>query len=338
MSNKYEEVALPYSSIAEGVNPKGKYRLREIMEAEVPGLDDTITTQDLTFLMPESINRHIITQAEDARVGRNLLSVIKINGDSESFLKEYGFSASIVPEGGEIPLAKTRMEKLHLAVFKTGVRPRISYEAIADAKIPIMQRNINQSVLAMTRLEDAHIMNVLNAGVPNGSSIVGTKEGDHSFAATANALTWELFVKAYAAIVIEHLTPTDIVVHPYQMAQVLQMKEYRQVVSVGSTPAAEVQPQFQFWNSRMEAMYSKGIIGSILGCNVWVTQNQTAGTILMVDKSNYGVFVERSPLLSEAEKDIIHQMQTVAFTQRYAAGIINNDGASNITALATSMP
>lgn len=314
------------------------YDYREFIEAEQPGLDDTVTTEDLMFLMPETLNREIITLAEDARIGRNFVDVLRVNGPVESFLKEYGFAAAVVAEGAEIPLGKVRHEKLILTVFKVGVRPQLTYEAIADGKIPILQRNIKQAVLAMARFEDAHIMTVLNAGVPDGSAIVGTNESDHSFAAAATSLTWDDLVKCYTAIVREHLTPTDIIVHPYQIAQLLKMTEFRQVVAVGETPAAAVQPQFAMWNARMEARYGSGKIGTILGCQVWFTNNQTAGILLMIDKGNYAILAERQPMLTESDRDIIHQMQTVAFSQRYSAGILNNDGASNITALASTMP
>lgn len=315
---------------------KRPYRFREFMEVETPGLDDALTTEDLMFLMPESLNREIITLAEEARIGRNFLDVIRISSESESFLKEYGFAAAEVPEGAEVPVGKPRYEKIHLLTFKVGVRPLLTYEAIADAKIAILQRNIRQATLAMSRFEDAHIMAVLNGGVPEGSSIVGTREADHSFAATGNALSWDNLVQCYTAITMEQLSPTDIIIHPYQMAQILKMEEFRQWVDVSA--ALTLTRGFQNWNPRIEAMYGNAKIGTLLGCTVWVTLNQTAGTLLMIDKNNYAILAERRPLLTESTDDIIHQMHTVVFTQRYCAGIINNDGAANVTALVTSMP
>lgn len=327
----------PYWLIENSTKP---YNFREhmIAEAETPGLDDMLTTDDLDILMPEVINRQIITIAEAARLGRNFVDVIPISGNSVSWIKEFGFAAAEIEEGAEIPIGKTRYEKLNLTVIKTGVRPLLTYESIADANIGILQRNLRQASLAMARLEDVHIMTVLNSGVPDGSAITGTYESDHSFAASGNALVWEDLVKCYTSIIMENLSPGDIIIHPYQAAQFLQMKEFRSVVAVGATPAAEVQPQFGQWNQRMEAMYGSARIGTILGCNVWITANQTAATLLMIDRNNYGVFAERQPLMIESDRDIIHQLRTVALSQRYIAGILNNDGAANITGLASSMP
>lgn len=309
---------------------KRPYNFREFIEAETPGLDATLTTDDLTFLMPEVLNREIITIAEDARIGRNFVDVVRINSESESYLKEYGFTASIVPEGAEVPLGKTRYEKLHITVFKVGVRPQLTYESIADAKIAILQRNVRAATLAMARFEDAHIMTVLNAGVPDGSTINGTNEADHSFEAST-ALTWNDLVKCFTAIIRENLTPTDIIGHPFQLGQLLQMNSFRAYED-------SAQGSFRFWSPRIEARYGQGKIGTILGCTVWFTNNQTAGTLLMIDKNNYAILAERQPLLTESDEDIVHQMRTVVFTQRYQAGIINNDGGANITALSATMP
>ena len=99
---------------------------REFLEVEQPGLDDTLTTDDLALLAKEVINREIMTVAEDARIGRQLVEVMRINGRTETFYKEYGFQAAVVPEGSEIPLGKTRYEEMHITPFKTGVRPQLT--------------------------------------------------------------------------------------------------------------------------------------------------------------------------------------------------------------------
>lgn len=328
---------MQYNTYFHETDRKKPWNFREFIEVEQPGLDDSITTLDLAVLAREVVNREIITVAEDARIGRALIDVIRINGATETFYKEFGFQAAVVPQGGEIPLGKTRYEKMHITPFKVGIRPQLTYEAIADGQIPILQRNIKQAVLAMARFEDAHIMTVLNAGVPDGTTIVGTREADHSFAASNNALTWDDLVRVYTAIILENLTPTDIVIHPFQLAQVLRMTEFRQYIGVGTGRAATIQPGFAIWNARTEMRYGSGKIGTILGCTVWITNTQTAGVLLMIDRMNYGILAERQPMLTESDRDIIHQMQTVAFSQRYAAGILNNDGGANITALASAM-
>ena len=116
--------------------------------------------------------------------------------------------------------------------------------------------------------------------------------------------------------------------HPYQAAQGLNLGEYRDLSGAGK------------WNvfpERANRTVSTGQLPPILGLNMWVTRNQTPGTILMIDKANYGILAERQPLLVESESDIIHQMRTVVYTQRYAGGILNNDGGANITGLKTNL-
>ena len=185
------------------------WREVQFIEAQTPGLDSAVFTKDIKLLIPEVLNRQIITIAEDRRIGRNLIDVVRINGPSESWLKEFGFQAAVVPEGGEVPVAKLHHEKLYLNVFKTGVRPKLTYESIADGQFAILERHTSQSVLAMVKLEDAHVMTVLNAGVPNGSTINGTNESTHSFASGDTTLTWELWVKAMMALELENLSGSD---------------------------------------------------------------------------------------------------------------------------------
>ena len=94
------------------------------------------------------------------------------------------------------------------------------------------------------------------------------------------------------------------------------------------------------WNifpDRVNQIVATGQLPPILGKRIWVTQNQTPGEILMVDRMNYGVLAERQPLMVETDRDIIHQMQTAVFTQRYGCGIMNNDGAAKITGLSESL-
>lgn len=305
------------------------YREADLVEAQTPGLDTATFTQDIKLLIPEVINRQIITQAEALRVGRNLVDVVRINGPSESFLKEYGFQAAEIAEGGEVPRGKTRYEKFFINVIKTGVRPELTYETIADGKFDIFRRHTLQAALAMVKYEDAHIMSVINAGVPDGSTITGTNESDHSFAATGNNLVWDDWVNSTMAVQLEHLAVTDCVMHPYQAAQILKLQEYRDLTA---TPAT-----WQVFPDRVRNVVATGQLPPVLGITMWITQNQTAGTMLFVDRNNYGVLADRQPLLVETDRDIIHQMQTAVYTQRYGAGILNNDGASNITALKISL-
>lgn len=319
---------LPKSGKAYFKGERFNFREVDFIEAQTPGLDSATFTKDIKLLLPEVLNRQIITIAEDRRVGRNLIQTMRINGPSESFLKEYGFQATRVPEGGEIPVAKLHHEKLHLTVFKTGVRPLLTYEAMADGQYGILERNTNQAVIAMVKYEDAHIMTVINGGVPDGGTYSGTNETNHSFAAASNNLTWELWVKSMMAIEMESLIATDSVLHPYQASQMLKMPEYRDLSSSG---------KWNIFPDRANQVVTTGQLPPILGLSLWVTRNQTIGTILTIDKNNYGILAERQPLLVEAENDIIHQMKTVVYSQRYGAGILNNDGASNITGLATSL-
>ncbi len=297
-----------------------------------PGLDNTTLTTDLRLLMPEVLNRRIQTLIEDRRIGRELLDVMRINSETESFLKEFGMVASKVDEGQEVPVGKIRHEKEFISVFKVGIRPLISYEAIADNKFGILSRLTSQAGLAMVKFEDTHIMTVLNNGVPDESTALrtGTNENNHSFASVETTnIAWEDLIKGFISIERENLTPTDMIVHPYQWAQLLRLTEFRNLNSSDSF--------FTVWNDQTAKAMRTGAIEAVLGMKLHVTNTQTAGTILVIDKANYGILAERQPLLIEQERDVIHQLQSVVYTQRYGAGILNNDGAANVTGLSTTL-
>lgn len=308
--------------------PKSESFQYQLQEA-TPGLSGAIFTDDIDLLMGEVLNRQIISQVEDARVGRQCVPIIQVSGNIESWLKEYGFEANRVEQGAEIPTAKLRHEKVHLEVRKWGVRALATYESIADNQFGMYERHVNQAVIAMARYEDKHIMTTLNAGVPDGSSITGTKENNHTFASPDTNLTWDLFVKSYMAIRNEGLNPGKAVFHPYQAAQMLRLEEYRNMTAGHG--------EFVVLDGNIRRVMETGQLPPVLGLDLLVTPNQTAGKILMLDVNNYGIYAERQPLLTESDTDIVRQMRTTAMTQRGGCGIINNDGASHITNLSLSL-
>jgi HK97 family phage major capsid protein len=297
----------------------------DLEEFDTPGLSGAGVTQDFKFLMPEIINRQIITQIEDVIIGRNLLDVFRINGPVEVWLREYGFEATEVAQNSEVPVAKLRHDKIYVNVIKVGIRPELTYEVIADGQFDIMRRHIRQCGIAMAKYEDAHIFDVMNNGVPNGSTIVGTQESDHSFDG-GGAFNWDSLVNAYSSIQLENLNPTDLILNPYQAAEILKLKEYR-----------DASGAFQIFPDRVSGAITAGTLPPVLGLRIHVTRAQPAGTALMIDKNNYAALADRQPLLVEADRDVVKQLQTVVFTQRYGCGILNNDGAANITNLKTSL-
>ena len=308
--------------------PKSEIFKYEVQEA-TPGLSGAIFTDDIDLLMGEVLNRQIITQIEDVRVGRQCVPIIQVSGSIESWLKEYGFEANRVEQGAEIPIAKLRHAKVHLELRKWGVRAVATYEAIADNQFGMFERHINQAVVAMARYEDKHIMTTLNAGVPDGSSITGTKETNHTFASPDTNLTWDLFVKAYMSIKNEGLNPKKAIFHPYQAAQMLRLEEYRNMTSGHG--------EFVVMDGNIRKVMESGQLPGVLGLDFLVTANQTAGKILMLDDANYGIYAERQPLLTESDTDIVRQVKTTAMTQRGGCGIINNDGGAHLTNLKLSL-
>jgi HK97 family phage major capsid protein len=113
---------VPNNVLKESLIFKPRVRLTE--------LDKVLRRDDAKILLPEIINEEIITKIEEARIGRGLVDVIRIDSDSYSWLEETGFNAEIVPEGAEIPIKHATWEKFYVSVLKIGVRPVITKEMV----------------------------------------------------------------------------------------------------------------------------------------------------------------------------------------------------------------
>jgi HK97 family phage major capsid protein len=292
---------------------------------EIPvGLEGIMTRDDMLQLLPEVINRQIQSRAEPRRIGRSLVDSIRINNDTETFLKEYGFSAAEISEGGEIPAAKPRWEKTTLYTLMAGVALHFTNTMIEDQRWDLVRRATNLATDAMTRYEDNHIISTLYAGVPDGTNIKGDYQEDHQVeAAATDPLNWSEFVEAYEILLYEGYKPKFMVMHPYQHSQMLKNQEFRDLTN----------NRYLVYPDRAERRVSQGDVGTILGMEIVVSHYAAKGKILMLDPDNYAVFAERRPLRIQNDEDILHQQQTVVMTQRYGTAILNHSGASMITGL-----
>ena len=299
---------------------------RRLPFIEVPAsLEGMITRDDLIGLLPEVINRQIQMYAEPRRVGRELVDVIRINNDVESFLMEHGFEATEITELGEIPTAKPRYEKSTMHTKKVGVGLQFSNDMLEDQRWDLVGRATRQATLAMTRYEDNHIISTLYTGVPDGSTIIGEIYKDHSIAASADL--WEDFVKVFEIGQLEGYPFDSMVMHPFQHAQLLRMEQFRDATT----------GVFQTFPQRVENQMATGNLGTILGMKIYVSNYAHIGKILFLNKSNYAIFGERRPLRTEQDKDILHQSHLVVMTQRYGTAIVNPNGAAMITGLSGNL-
>jgi HK97 family phage major capsid protein len=298
---------------------------RRLPFIEVPAsLEGMITRDDLIGLLPEVINRQIQVYAEPRRIGRELVDVIRINSDVESFLMEYGFEATEITELGEIPTAKPRYEKSTLHTKKVGVGLQFSNDMLEDQRWDLIRRATRQATMAMTRYEDNHIISTLYSGVPDGSTIIGEKYTNHQVAASADL--WEDFVRAFEIGQIEGYPFNAMVMHPFQHAQLLRMDQFRDGGGL-----------WQVFPQRVENQMATGNLGTILGMKIYVSNYAHIGKILFLNTDNYAIFGERRPLRTEQDKDILHQSHLVVMTQRYGTAVVNPSGSAMITGLKTDL-
>lgn len=301
-----------------------------------PTLDEinaSIQRDSQKLLIPEVIQENILTVAEEARVARGLCQLIAIDTDSYTWLKERGFEAVQIAEGSEIPARKGTYEKYTLVVGKTAVRPLITNEMVEDSKWDVIRRNLDMATKAMTRLEDRIAMNAMIQGVPNGSAVsngvggIGENVSNHYVQMgdqpTGGVLSWKAITLGLALLRLEHYTPNTMLIHPYQMVDLM--------TGEGDFIGASEKAYFVLPDHIRASMATGGVIGTIGGMRVVVSSEMTAGYALMFDSSEYMVFAERRPLSVENYDDILRDMQGIVMTQRFACGPINRDAAVLLT-------
>lgn len=308
---------------------KQSWKLQEV--------DDILTRDVARILIPEILNEQIQTKVEEARIWRGLVDVVRVRGPTFSWLEEEGFEASQVPEGAEIPIQHATWEKKHASIIKNAVRCVITREMIEDSAWDIIGRHVNQGGLAMARLEDWMIGGALNDGVPNGLAIsdgvggIGSQIESHRFKmgadTTGNPLTWRAIAKALTILRVENYTPNVMVIHPYQMYDLLTMEEF-----IGFNERA-----YLTLPTQLTSAMTTGTIGSIGGMRVIVSANQPAGQVLIFNSGVYGVLAERRPVSLDRYDDYIRQMEGLALSQRLIAVAIRRDAAVMLTAGKTTL-
>jgi len=290
------------------------------------------------LLIPEVIQEHILTIAEEQRIARSLCNPITITTDSYTWMRERGFEAVEIEEGSEIPSRRGDYEKFVLKVKKIAVRPSITNEMIEDSKWDIMARNLDMATKAMARLEDRKIIHVMLMGVPNGSAItkgvggIGEQVADHYIQMgdepENGVLSWESIARARVLLRKEFMTPNTMLINPTQMYDLLTGEGD----FIGSTERAYMVLPEHIRNAMMT-----GVIGNIGGMSVIVSSEMTEGMALIFDRSEFMVFAERRPLMVEKYNDILRDMQDIVMTQRFAVGPMNRNAAVLLSGGRTGM-
>lgn len=297
-------------------------------------LDGILSRDDARALIPEVIDEQIHTYIQPKRVGRSLVTIMKVTEGNPAFFRETGFEASFVSEAGEIPIAHAEWKKFTVEIKKIGVRCVITREMKEDARWDMMRRAILQAGLAMARKEDLMIITCLNDGVPNNLAIDGDGVGgfghqvpNHRYkmgsAASGNLLTFRAIAKAYTALAIEGIAPDTMLIHPFQMYDLLTMEGD----FIGATEKA-----YLTLPEALKSSMTNGTIGTIMGMRVVQSHNQTPGQCVLFDSAQYAVLAEKAPVGIDEYEDYIHQLSGIVLSQRCYPAAIMRDAAVMLTA------
>ena len=295
-------------------------------------LEGFMSRDDAMLLLPEVISEEILTRAELKRVGRSLCDTVAIPGSSYSMLREETFEATEVPEGAEIPIARTSYEKINVTPYKIGIRPHLTREMVQDAQWDIIRRHVRNATDAMARKEDTDIIAALLAGVPDGTTIVGPRVADHIKGPTdwggssGDPINIKYTAEAINILDQEEMVADTMLIHPVQKRDLTLLEDFKDTTNLWYMSV----PQ------RLEQVMRSGFVANWMGMDIFVSNRMTAGKVLIFDRSKYAILFERQPLTVERYDDVIRQMEGIAFSQRYVPAVVVNEAAVLIEDLATS--
>ena len=137
---------------------------------------------------------------------------------------------------------------------------------------------------------DLNTCNTLVRSVPNGCAVsngiggVGTITSDHYLTMSENqyegALTWRSITKALTIIHLEGYTPNVMLIHPYQMHDILLDKD-------GKFVGASEKRAFELYAKGQVSGIIDGNIGYIAGMSVIVSNVVAAGLVVIFDSERF---------------------------------------------------
>lgn len=234
------------------------------------------TTDDSSYITPSYIYNKVAEVARDNLVGRGLCAMIAgpsdIPGSTLTLPLENslsGLDMAKVAEGAEFPIGEATLTSRDITPSKFAKSILITKEVMEDGKFSMADIQINAVGYKVAQNEDTQIW---TAAYNNAGSTIdaGTSVG------------YDDLVNAKAALSTNLYTPTDIVVSPTVKADLENIAEFSHAQEYGAPAAAQ-----------------KGLVDTILGLNVHVSQNVNISTTydaFVIDRKNALVLAEKRPL------------------------------------------
>ncbi|RLD10978.1 MAG: phage major capsid protein [Chlamydiae bacterium] len=285
-----------YKFISEDLKKFNNKRSITLQEAATTDYDN------YAYLVPEVIAERIYEAAFPHLVARQLLDLVTFKGTTYTLQKgtKDSVKAFIINEGAEIPEQLERYTEETVKPEKYGVRVELTTEMIEDARVALFPRNVRLAGEAMAKLENTRIQNtIINSGTDYSGSAPITLVQILNMMTEINANDWDA---------------DTIVMHPYQMRELMKTDEWRSEAG-----------RFQA-NSRFVEDALRGQVMRLWGVlDILVSSEMTAGTIIIMDRKIAGIIAQNRAITAKRYDDVQRDATGYLATQRLKAKIIWSD-------------
>jgi len=268
---------------------------------ELPELREIMSraTDNYSYLVPEVIAERIYESAFPKLVARQLLELVTFKGTTYTLQKgvEDSIQATVISEGTAPPISEERFTEETVTPEKLGTRIEITQEAIEDARIDLLPRQIRLAGEALAKLENQRILNVITA---NGTSYSGSAP-----------ITLDQILDMITTIDAQGWEADTIVMHPYQYRELMKTDDWK-----------DANDHYQANSSYVEQML-RGQKGRLWGMlDVLVTTTISAGTVIVIDRKVAGIIAQNRAITAKRYEDTIRDTSGYLVTERLKAKII----------------
>jgi len=271
----------------------------------------TITTTDISSVLPKIILDQVEAAARPKRVMRSLVRInrdlIQTKGRSIFVPKRGTLSASDVTEGSSLTPSKPSpvYSTVEIVPKKVGVGVAITQEAIDGVELDVVNDMITEAGEALAQKEDTDIRDTfLTAGVA-GHTINAT---------TSGTLSYEDIISARSAILQSNFNPQILVIHPDQEGDLLKDSRF-----IDASKFGDREPILN------------GQIGKVAGLKVLVSSNMTSGLALVVDPDRAAwMAIKRETDVKKKEEPSTDSVE-LYFYREYGVKVVNSDAVAVIS-------
>ncbi len=309
--------------------------LNSIPRNELVSVQEALSTQDASILIPRVITGMMREAAEPMYLGSSLLQTVRLTeGRSIEFpsigamrAHDIGESQSYLEETVDFQMHRTQEVK----VGKTGMVVRVTDEMIRDSQWDVIGILVRKAGQAMARFKEEKIFTqfskhghlVFDNGIRQKHAEAGTTGKDIE-GNLNDTMSTEDLIDLFISVMANGFNPTDIIMHPLTWS-VFFKNDLMQSLSHAALGGSQVT------NLQINPDSVQGRIPFNININFTpfapFNHEEKRFDMYVVDNSNVGILLVKDPLSTEQFDDPTRDIQTIKIKERYGVGILNEGKA-----------